>query len=733
MNFRLSKISFLVVALIFCGVQRADSQVVVTGFVEDMSGNPIEGAFLHWEEGGTVVGITDTAGRFRAELPAARVGEKRTLVARCPGYLSLSFPVKDDTRTLRIQLETDALNLEGVVITGTRTPKSLKDAPIITRVISAQDIAKVDATDVGELLQQELPGIEFTYSMNQQTSLNMCGFGGTNVLFLVDGERMAGETLDNIDYSRLNLDNVQSIEIVKGAASSLYGSNAVGGVVNLISREAAKPWSVNVNARYGSHNNQRYGASVGFRTKRWNSLTSFQYNSCGDVMFPDPKVEGEQNAYEKIYAFRTLNFKERLSYEPIQRLKFTARAGYFFRERFSSETANDRYRDFSGGLKANYRFIRNADIELAYSFDQYDKSDFLHAFRSDVRDYSNVQNSIRVLYNQRFFRKFTFTIGADYLYDYLLSYMFVDGGSESQHNIDGFLQLDYEPTQAWEIIGAVRYDYFSEFKASLDGLTGKLSGIYKKKFPNGQLSLRGSYSGGFRAPTLKELYMVFDMASIFTIYGNQNLKPQTSHNFQLSLEYSRAKFNVAVSGFYNIVDNSITTTWNKELNGMQYVNIQKMDVVGAELSLNARFDYGFGASASYAYTYEHFPKGVPLTTSTRPHALTAKVTYDHAWKKVALSVVLSGRYMSGLTSDEYTSLTDLTQTTRVHYPGYTIWRFNTSVTFWQALRLHFTIDNLFNYIPKVYYSNSPQTVGISFSGGFSLDIDQFNFKKNKKR
>ena len=72
--------------------------------------------------------------------------------------------------------------------------------------------------------------------MDQQVSLNMQGFGGNAILFLVDGERLAGETLDNIDYNRLNMDNVERIEIVKGAASSLYGSNAVGGVVNIISK-----------------------------------------------------------------------------------------------------------------------------------------------------------------------------------------------------------------------------------------------------------------------------------------------------------------------------------------------------------------------------------------------------------------------------------------------------------------------------------------------------------------
>ena len=97
----------------------------------------------------------------------------------------------------------------------------LKDAPIITRVITSDDIKKVNANNVADLLKTELPGIEFSFSMDQQTAINMQGFGGNSVLFLVDGERLAGETLNNVDYERLNLDNVERIEIVKGAASTL--------------------------------------------------------------------------------------------------------------------------------------------------------------------------------------------------------------------------------------------------------------------------------------------------------------------------------------------------------------------------------------------------------------------------------------------------------------------------------------------------------------------------------
>lgn len=133
--------------------------------------------------------------------------------------------------------ERDTIVLSQVVVTGTRTPKTLADAPVATRVITSKDIERTDATDIQDLLTQELPGVEFSYAMNQQTHLNFSGFGGQSILFLVDGERLAGETMDDVDFSRLLMAGVERIEIVKGAASALYGSNAEGGVVNIITKE----------------------------------------------------------------------------------------------------------------------------------------------------------------------------------------------------------------------------------------------------------------------------------------------------------------------------------------------------------------------------------------------------------------------------------------------------------------------------------------------------------------
>ncbi|MCH3995587.1 MAG: TonB-dependent receptor [Prevotella sp.] len=611
-----------------------------------------------------------------------------------------------------IALKDSLMNLNEVVVTATRTPKLLKDVPLVTRVITAEDIRKSDATNIEDLLKTVLPGVEFSFSMDQQTDLNFSGFGGNSVLFLVDGERMAGETLDNIDYNRLTLDNVERVEIVKGAASSLYGSNAVGAVINIITKKPDNGLTFNLNGRLGAYNDQRYGGSVGYGKKNFTTLTNVQYTKIDDINLD------RAGDFNKVYGKKTWNFKENLTYQPFSKLDLTGNMGYFFRERMYSADTHNRYRDLDAGLKGNYKFSQMSNLELSYFFDQYDKSDLSMLTNKDVRDYSNVQHSVRTLYNYTFSNIGTLTVGGDLMRDYLMSYQFTNDGSHKQYTVDGFAQFDWNITHHLNLLGGMRYDYFSE--ASMDHLSTKLALMYKFPF----LRLRASYAGGFRAPSLKEMYMNFDMASIFTIYGNKDLKPETNNNFQLSAEYTKGNYSLTATGYYSAFKNRITTAWNQELKGMEYINMAKMNLASVELNAEAKYACGIGASLSYVYTDEHVKSGQPLTRSTRPHTGVVRVEYDHSWKNYGFNFAINGRLLSSLRTDEYTSTTSYEQTERVKYPGYQLWKATFIQRIYKGVRLTMAVDNLFNYRPKYYYSNSPATRGTTFSCGVSLDLDK---------
>ena len=311
-------------------------------------------------------------------------------------------------------------DMSELVVTGTRTPKFLKDTPIQTRVISSKEIARLDATNVQDLLQQELPGVEFSYAMNQQTHLNFSGFGGQGVLFLVDGERLAGETMDDVDFTRLSMDNVERIEIVKGAASALYGSNATGGVINIITKRNRQPWMLNVNGRYAKHNEQRYGGTFGLSNKHWDNMLTVNYNS-RDNYNVHSASDPVTRIISTVYGDKTLNLKDQLAWSPSKNFQLTGRVGYFFRETVKSVDQPERYRDFTGGLRMNWDITAQDNLQASYAFDQYDKSDYQRITRLDIRDYSNVQNSLRLLYSHTFVGDNVLTIGSDLPHDYLFN------------------------------------------------------------------------------------------------------------------------------------------------------------------------------------------------------------------------------------------------------------------------------------------------------------------------
>ena len=684
--------------------------------------------------------------------------------------------VKDNTAGDSKALVYDSLTLEQVVVTATHTPKALKDVPVVTRLITLDDIKKADATNIQDLLTQELPGLEFGFAMSQETSLNMSGFGGNAVLFLVDGERIAGETMDNTDYNRLNMDNVGRIEIVKGASSALYGSNAVGGVINIISRESTQPWTANVNSRYNSFGKEwRNGATFSFNTGRWNSQTNFQQTKIDPIRLSSgptseekalaallgTTVEEDKSNIKKLYGQETYNVKERLTYTASDYLKFVARGGYFYRES-QRDTYNYHFNAYSAGLKALYDWKNGSNLEVSYAYDQYDKANFNTAGqRTHDHDYSNIQHVAHAIYNHGFGDNIL-TVGADYLHDYLTTYQFLDNTDHSQSNVDAYAQFDYNPTKRFNVVGSVRYDYFSA--SSQQALTARLAAVYKLD----HFTFRANYASGFRAPSLKEMYMHYDMGNMgYMIIGNPDLKPEKSNNFNVAVEHNSrvrnagifsGQYSITVMGYCNIFDKRITSidrywvvdpsykeggyqiysddkhisesgddyiytadngTVYQAMTSSLYWNEEGVRVWGLDVSAQYRFDFGLGLRYNYSYMHESGNVVDSQFTQPRSHSMTWRADYDHRFtNNYAISVALSGRCLGKPQSGR----TDVDQ-------GYTIWKLMLQQHISRGIHVNAAVDNLFNYKPDAYYYCSAMTTGTTWSVGLSLDIDRF-FSKN---
>ena len=184
----------------------AAAQRNLSGIVCDSNGEPLIGATVSVEGRKGLGAVTDLSGKYQLRLPEKH--QTYILKVRFVGYVTESRSISPQDRTADFRLKEDAIGMETVVVTGTRTPKRLKEVPVITRVITLDDIRKTDATNIVDVLDMEMPAIETSYSMDMQPSLNIQGFSGNAVLFLVDGERLAGETMNDVDFSRLNMDNV---------------------------------------------------------------------------------------------------------------------------------------------------------------------------------------------------------------------------------------------------------------------------------------------------------------------------------------------------------------------------------------------------------------------------------------------------------------------------------------------------------------------------------------------
>ena len=636
----------------------------------------------------------------------------------------------------------DSVNLTPVVITASHSPKALKDAPVVTRLITLHDIKISDATNIQDLLTQEMPGLEFGFAMGQETALHMSGFGGNAILFLVDGERMAGETMDNVDYNRMSLDNVGRIEIVKGASSALYGSNAVGGVVNIISRENLEPWTANVNSRYSSFGHEwRHGANFSFNTTKWNSQTSFQHTRIDPIELPkehtpeevamellkkaqgqpyDESVLTDDSNLNRLYGQKTYNVKERLTWRATDQLTLIGRGSYFFRTS-ERDTYDYHFNAYSAGLKGRYAWNRDRYLELSYAYDQYDKANFLpDGTRTHDHDYSNQQHVAHALFHQSF-GKSSLIVGADYMHDYLTTYQFVEGATHSQNNIDGYAQFDWNITERLNFVGSIRYDYFSASRKK--AYTERMALVYKLPW----VTLRANYALGFRAPTLKEMYMHFDMGNMgYMILGNPNLEPEKSNNINLSIErtsrinnsgFLDGRYSFTLMGYCNIFEKRITTIAGDDYNGMPsaiYWNEDGIKVWALDASLAHVWDCGLSFKLNYSWMRETGNVIYSQFSQPRLHSLTWRIGYDHRFSRYyAIDAALSGRRQGKPQSGD----TSVDQ-------GYTIWKLMLQQHLWRGVSVNTAIDNLFNYKPKSYYYCSPLTTGTSFSIGVSIDLDR---------
>ena len=549
----------------------------------------------------------------------------------------------------------EGIQIEEVIVTATRSAKNLKDVPITVQVITAVDIRKSQATNFQSFLETEFSGINFTYD-GGMPNINMMGFGGKYVLFLINGERMAGETFDNIDYDRIDLDNIERIEIIKGASSSLYGSNALGGVINIITKDVQNPLEFNAGYIYDTNKDHKANFSAGTKQKWGNLSVSSFYKYREPYILKDSKpmlyifnngnVKESQLSQMNVAGFTNYNVSPKLKFNILPKkidLEFTP--SYYFSERNNgteaSKKVRNRYYNYTMGAKSNIWLGEDKKLSFSGAFDRYDKFNYYRLINQKEKNYENTIWRIASQYNQVFNQKHTLVVGGEVFSDELLSFRFNNTGTETKENTQNytlFAQQDWVLNPSFIIVTGARLDYHSLFK---EHFTYRLSGMYKVN----NFTFRGGYSSGFRSPTLKELYTNWfhPWGGGFQIMGNKNLKPEKSNNFNFSVDYNTQKWNITTITQISDVKNKIDNEWSRSNDTIQYTNFDgKTRIISSELSVTYRLSKAIHLKGSYAYYNIEKRK-----SENRPHTVTFKAEYiPKQGMKYIPNVILSGKYVS---------------------------------------------------------------------------------------
>lgn len=614
--------------------------------------------------------------------------------------------------------------LQEVVVTATRFQKKLKDVPIPVQVITAEQIRKAQVSNFQDFLENEFSGINFTYD-GGSPNINMMGFGGKYVLFLIDGERMAGETFNNIDYDRINMDDIERVEIIKGASSSLYGSNAIGGVINIITKNTKK--SLETGAGYFYDTNVDYKVNFNIGTKqKWGDIkvsTFYKYRRPYTLKDTEPlrtiyengKIEEEEMSEIAVAGFTNYGLSPKIGLNISPKFKFTLTPTYYFNERNNgtnlSKKLLDRYYNYMATARADIKISQDKDLSITGAFDRYDKFKYYKLVKEQEKEYENKIARVSVQYNQYIHRKHSLVVGAEALSDELLSFMFNKNGNKIKKNVQTyavFTQQDWGLSPKLTLVTGGRLDYHSYFKTYF---TFRLSAMYKVR----DFIFRGGYSGGFRSPTLKELYTNWfhPYGGGFQIMGNKKLRPESSDNYNFSAEINHKKYNITAMIQYSDIRNQIGSEWTKKGDTINYVNLsERQKIVGTELSAMYKFNQHLRLKGSYSF-YDVAKR----RSENRPHTLTFNAEYQSGRLYIP-SVIFSGKYQSA--TNIYKSSADGDSYTR--YSPFSIFRLQFFVRLPYNITLEGGINNIFDYVAKTNSFYSPTTIGRTYFTGFKWNL-----------
>ena len=623
--------------------------------------------------------------------------------------------------------------LNPVVVTGSGHHQRLKSTATPVHVLSSQEIKEQGITTFDGALTRMMPQVSMSPN-SMGTFLRLNGLGNKYILILINGQKVTGDISNNVDLNRINMARVKRIEVLDGAASSLYGSDAIAGVINIITDQPTRDLvSLTSDTRVSGHGQLTENIALDIYKNGFGSYTSFSRDRADSYRINDVEyVKGSDTETQPTIApfftgYRSNLVGQKFAYAPNEHLALNAGIDYSYKITDRPNTRKDitggtdyemRYKGLRWNVGAIYKFTSRNSLQADFTVDrfrygkQYDVVTKTYAIDDYVQSKKqrSMEGQLKAILG--LMKHSTTIFGANWRKDYLTA----TSGNINQNAYTAAAFAQHEMTFFDRLTATVglRLTYHETFNWHL---TPKATLMYAP----GNFRLRATYSAGFRAPGLDELYYHYfsvNRGKAQIIFGNKDLKPEKSNYFSLNAEYRSNIIAVSVTGFMNrIYDMVIRQNIDVDATALAmlqgefpemtadqaskleryslYKNSDKGDVKGVQVNVSANLFTGFNLSANYVYTYARSCSGDQWTALERSirNAATVAANYYHSWGSYALNVNVNGRLQSKTYYPDYEDA-----------PGYGIWNINTRHSFDGLKHLFIEpsigIDNIFNKVDR---------------------------------
>ena len=618
------------------------ADITVSGRVQDAkSGEPIPLVNIResLSDRGTA---TDESGSFLLNIKGQNQAKMRFTHIAFNAYYQV-FSASDTN--VSIPMTETLLQMNDVVVTSTRSGYLLRDVPIATEVIGKKEINESGAITVSDLLAQRA-GVSTSANVDGGAIFNMLGLDSRYILILKNDQPITGRFNNRVDLNHISTNRIKKIEITKGPGSAVYGTDAMGGVINIITDDPTDSPSMGLSYRassFGGTPNEISNEPVNSILKSSFILPLKTITLSADITYQH-FTKGQQFEYISADQIDKLNLNTDLTWKASGHEIHLA-------HQYFDQTDEGATRLSSGTvLYTNATAIDRSQLTLTHSWEIKKNSSIQQTLRKAdyVREYE-VKN------NDGFLERSDATIeeSTEYelLFNHLLKNITLNGGiefSRPQYKSDRitggnqkkdvagiFNQVAWNISPSLDLVSGIRLDQYGDTTV----VSPRLALAYK---PNDRWTYRTAYGHGFRAPSFMESLIDWQHIQFgYTVKGNPSLKPEASKGLTLGAEYrNKNNFQLSTLVYHNRFSNLIKD-YALESGTLSYRNIEKAYFTGIELIAKWTITSELSSSFTLNYVKNEDGDGNQIP-NTMPFSIGGRVSFSPGNQKILFALNLKG-------------------------------------------------------------------------------------------